>query len=77
MVWAAASEFMVSKSAGLWADVYMTEAAFSTGGDSGGPVTLESHPDLVVGHLVGASGSFTSLIQDIDIQLKVTATTLR
>jgi hypothetical protein len=61
---------------GLWGDSFETFGTISAEGDSGAPVTLAG-TDSLVGHLVGASGTFCSYIQDIDYQLMATGATLR
>lgn len=68
-------EYWVSAASGMWASVYLTAESFSQRGDSGGPVTAEKTSNLV-GHVIGGSGSFTSFVQSIDVQLKVTGATL-
>ena len=61
---------------GQWGEAFETFGTFSMQGDSGAPVVLTG-TERLVGHLVGASGSFCSYIQDIDYQLHATDATLR
>ncbi|MBA2715544.1 MAG: hypothetical protein H0U51_00490 [Propionibacteriales bacterium] len=72
---AATPALWLSSASGMWASLVMTAEAFSQGGDSGGPVQAHGSTDLL-GHLVGAAGTFTSFVQKIDVQLAVTGATL-
>jgi hypothetical protein len=54
--------------AGLYIDLYMTNAACTVGGDSGSVVTNAGTTDAI-GMVVGATGTFTSFIQVIETQL--------
>lgn len=67
---------LVPGAAGQWGTVYLTDGAFSEGGDSGGPVVLRG-TDHVIGHIVGASGTLITWFQDIHYQLEVSKTTFR
>lgn len=62
--------------AGAWADVYLTDAGISQPGDSGAAACLAG-TDLLVGHVVGGSGSVMSYVQDVETQLRAAHATLR
>lgn len=66
----------VPSMAGQWGDLYFTTAGVTAGGDSGAPVVLKG-TDSLIGHLVGASGSTTSYIQTITLQLSATSAIFR
>jgi hypothetical protein len=59
----------VPKMSGMWGDLYFTTAGCTASGDSGGPATIAGTHQLV-GHVVGASGTTTSFIQEVDFQLE-------
>lgn len=61
---------------GLWGAIYFTMGSFSQPGDSGAPVLLAG-TDVIVGHVVGGSGAYTSYVQAIDYQLAVSRCQLR
>lgn len=49
-------------------DTYLTSAEFTQAGDSGAAATLSSGE--IIGHVVGSSPGVTTLIQDLDHQLR-------
>jgi hypothetical protein len=51
---------------GLLGSTYLTYRGVTHAGDSGSLVVME---DLIVGHVIGASGAATTYIQDIEFQL--------
>ncbi len=48
--------------------VYLSGSSITTHGDSGGPVTLSTSPNRVIGHIVGGN-AVLSCFQDVDHQL--------
>ena len=62
--------------AGMWGQVYFTTHGPTQAGDSGAPALLSGTAQLI-GHLVGASGTITSYIQAIDLQLQAAGAKLR
>jgi hypothetical protein len=67
-IFAKAPWIFVPQMAGLWGEVYMTQAPISVAGDSGAPVFLQG-TEMIVGHVVGGSPGMTTYVQDIDYQL--------
>jgi hypothetical protein len=49
-------------------DVYLTAGQFTISGDSGAP--LINNQSEVIGHVIGASPGFTTIVQDLAYQLK-------
>ena len=75
-VFAFCSWIAVPSMNGLWASCYMTMSCVTEQGDSGAPVVRVSEPDLLVGHVVGASPPMATYIQDAEFQLAVTGAQL-
>jgi hypothetical protein len=53
----------------VFANTYMTDAAITQQGDSGA-LTVDDATGDIVGHVVGATTSVASYIQEIDYQLR-------
>ncbi len=58
----------LASTGGTLGDAYLTAGQITHAGDSGAAVTLNSGE--VIGHVIGASPGITSIIQDLDFQLK-------
>lgn len=60
--------FYMPSMSGTYIDIFQTDQGVTNPGDSGGAVTT-SGTSLVIGHVVGGIGLFSSFIQDVNYQL--------
>jgi hypothetical protein len=69
-------DFSLRQDWGKWANVYFVTAGISQPGDSGEPVYLKSIPQATIGHVVGGTTDYYTLVQDMKFLLEATGATL-
>jgi hypothetical protein len=74
---AVSPSFAKDNVSGAWGNVYITDHAISTHGDSGAPVVEMDRPEVLIGHIVGGHETAYSLVQQADYQFSEAGVTFR